>query len=108
MISIWYLQYVLPEAALLIFLCMRERNIKRWSYIAWGAVLFPGIICALLFGLSYAYTIANVISAISYGFVYYFGFTDKNNATYTRKVVKPATATAYLEEYKRKRLNGGK
>lgn len=51
--------------------------------------------------------IVSMIANIPLGFVYHSGYTDKNNATRTRTVVKQATATSYLEEYKRKRINGG-
>ena len=44
---------------------------------------------------------------VPFGFVYYFGFTAPNNAVQQQKGAKESTATSYLEEYKRKRKNGG-
>lgn len=116
---LWILN-ILPEAMLLVFLFKQKRNIKTWSFIAWGAVFLPTVIYVLsqifLFRIprlgfipsSFIPSfIVSMIADIPLGFVYHSGYTDKNNATRTRTVVKQATATSYLEEYKRKRTNGG-
>lgn len=111
---LWILN-ILPEAMLLVFLFKQKRNIKTWSFIAWGAVFLPTVIYVLYWGLIVGLYlrpylpsfIVSMIANIPLGFVYHSGYTDKNNATRTQTVVKQATATSYLEEYKRKRMNGG-
>lgn len=84
---------ILPETMLLVFLLKRERNIKTWSYIAWGAVLLPAIICELYSltrgtGISIWTILDFVFLFIPNGFVYYFGFIDKNNAKQKAKTIE--------------------
>lgn len=115
--------FILPEVALLAFLLMPERNVRMWSFIAWGAVALPVIaVIAVFIYVGYnwgwgGYVLSNyfltyiVVDCTEYvplGFVYFFGFRDKRNAVLSRTAVKRTTATPYLDEYKRKRANGGK
>lgn len=112
--------FILPEVALLAFLLMPERNVRMWSFIAWGAVALPVIAVFIYdgynlswggYGLSNYFLSCIVVDCTEYvplGFVYFFGFRDKRNAVLSRTAVKRTTATPYLDEYKRKRANGGK
>lgn len=105
---------ILPEISLLIFLLKRKRNTRKWSCIAWGAVFLPVIASWILKLLSWGFyweyleLFIALVTAIPLGFVYYFGFTGKSDATYTRTVAQSSPSASYLEEYKRKRMNGGK
>lgn len=111
--SVWGL---LPQVMLLIFLLRGKRNIKIWAWLAWIIVLLPTgvsyLYISMLWGVSTSVSIIlsmilGLCSQIPLGFVYYFGFTAPNNAVQQQKGAKESTATSYLEEYKRKRKNGG-
>lgn len=102
---------ILPEISLLIFLLKRKRNTRKWSCIAWSAVFLPVIASWIWELLSWGFyweLFIDLVTAIPLGFVYYFGFTGKSDATYTRTVAQSSPSASYLEEYKRKRMNGGK
>lgn len=116
--------FILPEVALLAFLLMPERNIRMWSFIAWGAVALPVVAIFFYYLINvldslryYGYNpsnylisaiVANCTEYVPLGFVYFFGFRDKRNAIFSRTAAKRTTATPYLDEYKRNRLHGGK
>lgn len=107
--------FVLPQTMLLVFLLQGKRNIKVWVWIAWGTVFLPiiiSLVSLMVLHISFADILQPLVMAICFllpfGFVYYFGFADKHNAVFLRTATKPSTATSYLEEYKRNRLNGGK
>lgn len=107
--------HILPEINLLLFLFQRKRNRIVWACLAWITILLPIIISelyiALVFGIpiaeNFRYIIIDVCKSIPLGFVYFFGFTDPNNATWQHQVAEKSAASTFLDEYKRTGMKRG-